>query len=153
MRSYRTIGPFSKRQSERHVWIDNSDTFFFSKNEIDFLSPSPEILLPGHSISARSSIGQKPDAFTMLTRWFSVEGAVAWSVALGEKLFFPALLYGQQVIVMSCSSHGKSWWQESRHGQGDEHVAGFVLQSPHRRSQCHFCSLRCSLSASAGARM
>lgn len=29
MRSYRTIGPFSKRQSERHVWIDNSDTFFF----------------------------------------------------------------------------------------------------------------------------
>lgn len=124
---------------------------FFPKNEIDSLSPSPEILLPGHSITARSSTGQKPDAFMVLTRWFSVEGAVAWSVVLGEEPFFPALFYDQRVIVMSCSIYCKSCWQESGWGQGVEHVAGVVLQSPHGCSQWHLCSLRCSLSVSASA--
>lgn len=127
--------------------------FFFLRMKSIFLSPSPEILLPGHSISARSSTGQKPDAFTVLTRWFSVEGAVAWSVVLGEEPFFPALLYDQQVTVVSFSIYCKSCWQESGCGQGDEHVAGVVLQSPHRCSQCHLCSLRCSLSVSASARV
>lgn len=79
--------------------------------------------------------------FIVLTRWLSAEGAVAWSFALDEELFFPAFLYAHQVVVMSCSIYCKACWQESRHEWEDEHVAGFILQYPHSCSQGHFSSL------------
>lgn len=55
--------------------------------------------------------GQKPDAFTRLTRWLSAAGAVAWSLALGKELPFPSLIYGP-------ARHSNGWLAVSnvKHG-------------------------------------
>lgn len=75
------------QKTEQTACLDWQELYFFSKNEIDFFSLSPQILLPDHSIPATSSPGHKPRCFHSVGKLIFCRGAVAWNFGMGEELF------------------------------------------------------------------
>lgn len=78
---------------EKTEWtscLDWQQLYFFSKNEIDFLSLSPQILLPDQSIPATSSPGQKPGDFHSVDKVAFCRGCCGLEFCARWRTVFPS---------------------------------------------------------------